>query len=938
VLKRVKHQHRWFLIDIFNRLNIYLFLLLMIFKRFVFAFLLLISVSLAAFAQNDTIPLASLILKTQKYVSSFPTEKVYLHFDKPYYAVGDTIWFKAYITVDQHQLSALSKIVYVDLINNRDSVIRSLRLPVVNGASAGNIVLPQESFIEGNYHVRSYTAWMRNFDPAYFFTKNIVVGNIVDKDNPVDTHVTFTNEVKSDAETIKAHVVYKDQDNIAYINKKVSWKVQNDDETIDRGKGTTDLNGGLDISFSSNKPGIFATSVLTTQIELNNKKTITNTFSLKTAAIARDVQFLPEGGNMLIGVRAKVAFKAINSKGLGIDIKGTLVDNTGNVVANFASQHLGMGVFAFTPEAGKTYKANVTFPDGAQNSYSLPRALDEGIDLTLNNSQPDSLQLKIASNSDFVEKFSNTRFYIVAQSGGIIYYAAQTNLKSLVYNAAIPKAKFPTGILQVSLLSSEGDPLSERIAFIQHNDMLNIAVNTDRPAYTQRQKVRMVLSAKNKELPVIGNFSVSVTDETKTPYNDDDGTTILSSLFLTSDLKGYIEKPNYYFNHVDSIRLANLDLLMLTQGYTRFNYSDIVADKFPQLFYYPEQGITILGTLRTNTGIAVAGGNVHLTIPDKIFATDAITDVSGNFVFPKLQLQDSSALILNAKNNVNGKSMVLTVNEETFPALLKNVNAPENVVNIDSTFSTYLQNIKRQYSGTRVLKEVVIKAVIQVKKPSHSDYSSLSGLSVEPDHIVHSDQLQGCNDLLECLKGTVFGFTFDVQNFYVTRDYNAGNKNTPAAVYYNGMPVDASYLQNIPPSSVESVEVFLNDGLSGVNKITNTKGVIVINSKKVDKGQKISLSQLKDLIPKYNVITINPLGYQKPHQFYVPKYAVTKVNPNQPDLRTTIYWNPQIITDNSGKAAMEFYNADGKGYYRVVIEGIDGDGVLAHFVFHYKVE
>lgn len=912
--------------------------MLMIYKKITFVVCLLTIVSLAAFAQNDSIPLPTIISKTTQFAQNYPTEKVYIHFDKPYYAVGDTIWFKAYVTLEQHQLSAISKIVYVDMINSRDSIVQSLRLPVISGTAAGSMVLPQLTFIEGNYHIRAYTNWMRNFDPAYYFAKNITVGSIADKDNPINTHISFINTVNNDVEKINARLTYKDQDGMAYINRKVSWKVQSDDETIDKGKGVTDANGVLDITFQSNKRGAFAAADLVTNIEINYKKTITNNFSLKTAAKPKDVQFFPEGGNMLSGIRTKIAFKAINSNGMGVDIKGTVVDETNKEIVQFSSQHLGMGVFVFQPETGKSYKANVTFPDGTQSTYELPRVLDEGIYLSVNNANPDTVIIKLASNPDFLQKFANTRFYIVAQSGGTIYYAAQTSLQSLVYSGAIPKSKFPTGIVQFSLLTAEGDPISERLVFIQHNDLLNVALNTDRTTYPTRSKVKMSLMVKNKEVPVTGSFSLAVIDEAKVPFNEDAETTILSSLLLSSDLKGYIEKPNYYFNHVDATKVADLDLLMLTQGYSKFSYSDIIADKNPQIFFLPERGIEITGILRTNTGIPVSRGNVHMMIPDKIYSTDAVTDNAGNFKFSNIAFTDSSQVILSAKNNPGGKNMVITANGESFPALTHNINSPDNIVNIDSVLSIYLQNSKKQYSTLHVLKEVVIKAKSEVKKPSHLDYSALTGLSQEADHTINSDQLVGCNFLLDCLKGAAFGLTFDNDNFYITRDYNQGNKSTPVAIYYNGGPVDESFLMTVDPKTVESVEIFLNDGLSSINKMSNTKGVLVINSKKVPKGEKISLAQLREMIPQNNIITIKPMGYAKNREFYVPKYNVLKPNPTINDLRTTIYWNPKIITDATGKASFEFFNADGKGNYRAILEGIDGDGNLAHYVYRYKVE
>jgi len=912
--------------------------MLMILKKITLAACLLMVFTLSAFAQEDSIPLRTLISKTTEYTQAFPVEKVYLHFDKPYYAVGDTIWFKAYLTLEENQLSAISKIVYVDMINNRDSVVASLRLPVINGTAYGSIVLPQLSFIEGNYHVRAYTAWMRNFDQGYFFNKNITVGNISDKDTPVDTHISFVNAVTSNAEKITAHIIYKDQDGAPLTNRRISWKVQSDDETIDKGKGVTDQNGGVDITFTSNKKGAFAAADLTAVIELNYKKSITNTYPLKTAAIAKDVQFFPEGGNMLSDVHAKIAFKAINSNGMGVDVKGSVTDDSNTEVAQFTSQHLGMGEFTFQPEPNKSYKATVSFPDGTKGTYDLPKELNEGIYISVNNTNPDSVTIKLISNPAFLDKFKNTLFYIIAQSGGTVFYAAQTNLQNLLYSSTIPKSKFPTGILQFSLLTSEGDPLSERLVFIQHNDLLNVAINTDRQVYTTRQKVHMNLAVKNKEVPDVGTFSLSVTDESKVPYNEDSETTILSTLLLTSDLKGYIEKPNYYFNHVDAKRVEDLDILMLTQGYRRFDYGDIVSGKNPKLFYAPEQGINISGNLRTNSGLEVPNGNIHLNFSDRLASQDAQTDESGNFKFSNLNFKDSTKVVLNAKNNPNGKNMVITVNAETAPTLLKNINSPDNVQNIDSTLSVYLKNTKRQYAGTRMLKEVVIVAKSEVKKPSHLDYSALTGLSPIADHVVSPEQLTGCNFLTQCLSTAVMGFTFDQGNFYLTRDYNAGNKSTPAAIYFNGLPVDASYLDNIDPKTVETVEVFLNDGLSSINKMSNTKGVIVITGKKQPKGEKISLAQLRDMLPQTNLITITPQGYGRVMEFYVPKFSVPKTNMAYSDLRTTIYWNPKIITDATGKASFDFFNADGKGLYRAVLEGIDADGNIARYVYHYKVD
>jgi hypothetical protein len=352
----------------------------------------------------------------------------------------------------------------------------------------------------------------------------------------------------------------------------------------------------------------------------------------------------------------------------------------------------------------------------------------------------------------------------------------------------------------------------------------------------------------------------------------------------------------------------------------------------------PEQGINVSGMLRTATGLPVPHANIHLTIPDKIFYADAKTDASGSFIFTNLVFQDSSKVIISAKNNPGANGLAITPNGESYPLVVKNINSPDNVTNIDSVLTTYLKNTKMQY-GNHVLKEVVIKAKPIEKRPSHLDHPSLIGLSMEPDHLINGAQLTGCPDMLTCLKGSAMGLTYENDNFYITRDYVSGNKGTPVQVYLDGTPVETSYLMNIQPNAVESVEIFLNNGVTNIGAMNNTKGVLEINSKVMPKGEKISFSQLKQMIGSPNVVTLDPLGYAKAKEFYVPKYAVAKPSLDNPDLRTTIYWNPKVITDKvTGKASFDFPNSDGRGNYRVVVEGIDIDGNLARYIYHYKVE
>lgn len=905
----------------------------MSFGKFIFSVsILVLLVHFSAFSQRDTVSINKVVEKAQKLSQQRPVEKVHIHFDKPYYAVGDTMWFKAYLASNFNQPSAISKVVYLDVVNAGDSLIQTLRLPVKNSVAEGNLVLSPETYKEGNYQVRAYTRWMYNQGNDSFFSKTITIGNTLNKD--VFTNIDFRGETRDKVSRFYAKVQFQDDKGKPLAGKKVSWTLLANFDPLDKGRGVTDANGYLVVS--STLKNSISKGRLETVIAMDDSRQVTKTFPLKSIFNAPDIQFFPEGSRLIGGVVSNVAFKAIKTNGLGIDVKGTVVDNTGSTVCSFASQHLGMGMFTFTPDVEKTYKAEVTFADGSKNTYELPKPRTSSIGISVDNSKPDSLYLRLAASPSYVERHQNELFYVVGRSGNVICYAAQIRLQNQIYTASIPKDKFPQGIAQLTLLTPTGSPMSERIVFIQHPNLPTIELNSDKPAYATRQKVRMNISAKYPSQVAAGNYSLSVVDESKVPFNEDAETSIFSSLLLSSELKGYIEKPNYYFHHVNAKKISDLDLLMLSQGYRSYSYRDILEDKVPPVTFMPEEGIEITGTLRMLSGMPVNKGTVQFIVPDKNISVSTQTDADGRFRFTNLVFPDSCKAILSARNNVNARNLMIMVDGEAFPSILPNVNEPDEIANIDSVLHPYLQNSKKVYRTSVVLNEVVIKAK-PTPKVTHADYPALSGLSTVPDQLISGDRFKGCPVLLDCLKGGVLGLTFVDENFYVNRDYNAGSR-VPVQVFLNGMPVDANNLNSVNSAEVESVEVFLKDDLGTVNRTYNTNGVLVVNMKKQPKGTPMKISDLKELLPQSNFLNFSPLGYAKAKQFYSPKYAVRQSGPVTNDLRSTIYWNPTINTDATGKAFVEFFNADGRGPYRAVIEGMDKEGNLFRTIYHYQVK
>ncbi|MDT3402580.1 Ig-like domain-containing protein [Mucilaginibacter terrae] len=904
-------------------------------NRYALILILFTTCSLAAFAQQrDSVSLNTILERAGKVAAARPIEKLYLHFDKPYYAVDDTVFFKAYLTDNFKQPSQLSKVVYVELMNSRDSLVRLLKLPVRNGMAYGSIPLPELTYRQDNYHIRAYSKWMANFDEDLFFKKTLPVGNAIDKQ--INTYITTTKTGADKSLQITSRIVFKDTDGNPQVGKKVTWEVSSNVDDIAKGKGNTDQNGALTVSFTNSKQADLTGVAITAFIDLGSGKKAGRSFPLKSVLGNTDVQFFPEGGELISGARLRVGVKAVASSGLGINFTGTINDNSGAVVANISSQHAGMGSFVLLPETGKSYKANITFANGTKGTYDLPKVQATGFNISISNTDPQNLSLKLLASPAFFEANKGKFFYIIGQCANTVCFAAQTALKEQVFSANIPSSKFPTGVIQFTVLTTGGVPLSERIVFVQHNDQLNIGLTSDKPIYGVRQKVKLNVTAKNKTAPVDGHFSVAVIDESKVPVDEDAEVTILSSLLLTSDLKGYVEKPNYYFAHINDKTAADLDVLMLTQGYRKFSYTNVMTGNLQPVTYLPEQGIEISGTLRTTTGMPFKGGNVRLLIPDKYFSANAVSDPEGHFRFKDLAFPDSMKVIATAKNNYNGKNLMLMLDYETYPAIVKNQLHPDDVANIDSTLRPYLLNSKKQFNSMHILKEVIVRAP-KTPKINHTAYPALTGLSSIPDHLMTGDRFI-CPMLLTCMQGTLMGVTFDTGTnaFYVSRDYNAGRR-VPMAVYVRGMPVDVNYLASLQSSDVESVEIFLRDDLGLINNANQTNGVIVINTKTPPKGTKISLQELQELIPQPNTANLTPKGYDIGKEFYMPVYDVPK--PIGMDLRSTIYWNPRVVTEKAtGATSVEFYNADGKGSYRAVIEGWDKDGNIGRFIYRYKVQ
>ncbi|MDQ8053108.1 MAG: TonB-dependent receptor plug domain-containing protein [Pedobacter sp.] len=891
-------------------------------KFLVFAAALISLIGASAFVIDD--PFTELLKKLEDFVKNNPTEKVYLHLDKPYYAIGDNIWFKAYV-VDGHTVpSQLSRILYVELINEKDSVKKQLKLPVQAGISWGDFKL-SDSLSEGNYRIRAYTQWMRNAGPAFFFDKTIKIGN--SWSNKVFTKTSNQFSTENNSQKVSSTIQFTDVEGKPFANAPVSYEIQLSNRNIGRGRGTTNENGIIVVNVLNTQPNIYKSGKIMATLSLPDKTSVVKTIPIKTTSSAIDLQFFPEGGKLVEGLPSKIAFKAIDANGLGSNVSGTITDNDGTEISKFQSTHLGMGSFVLNPIAGKSYTAKVNFADGTSKTLNLPKIEHSGHAISVNNIDTGKMTIRVMSSTDLL---NNGELKLVAQHNGSVYFTAKVPTKNQLATVVVPKGDFPSGIVQITLFSANNTPVCERLAFVNNgDDKIQFDLQNLKPTYAKRGKVDISFLTTNIGKPVQGSFSISVTNASAVTPDPENESNIYTSLLLTSDLVGFVEKPNHYFLNDDVKTRSDLDLLLLTQGWRKIDWVKVAANQFPINAFQAEKNLKISGTI-TKGGKPVVKGKVSLfSNSGGFFATDTLSDEKGHFSFDKIEFTDSVRFVVQARTDKNNKNVQIDLDMVPNQVVTTNPNTGDIEVNVNETLKTYLRQSEDYFNElvkkgllekTISLKEVQI---IEKKNPAPNS-NNLNG-SGRADAVFTEKDLETAFSLSQFLGGRVAGIT--VRNGMA---YSMRAQGRPMRIVLDGMTMSDDFsLDDINVQDVESVEVLKSTGLTAIYGGQGSAGVLLITTKR---GPSKS-----DIYNRYapGIVTYAPKGYYQIRSFYAPRYDV-KPDP-KPDLRTTVYWNPHFISDASGKGTLNYFNTDEPGNYRVVVEGIDITGDIVHKVYTYQV-
>lgn len=282
--------------------------------------------------------------------------------------------------------------------------------------------------------------------------------------------------------------------------------------------------------------------------------------------------FYPEGGNLVAGLNSKIAFKAKGKNGENVTVSGAIYDANGAKLTEIETSYQGMGAFDFTPDSGK-YIARVQY-NNKEYSFDLPNALIRGYAMGIDNMNEDNMNILIQKN----EITKSEPLGLSISSRGKLYgfeYVAVDNGNTLMLS--FPKKRLPSGVTQITLFNVEGQIVSERLAFINHHSQMKMDVVQNKGSYNAYERVNFDFQLNDmKNKPMETSFSLAVRDagtSTFNPYSDN----ILTNLLLSSELKGYIENPGYYFEKDTPSRKAALDMLLLTQGWSRYVWKQMAG-------------------------------------------------------------------------------------------------------------------------------------------------------------------------------------------------------------------------------------------------------------------------------------------------------------------------------------------------------------------------
>ncbi|MCX6318641.1 MAG: TonB-dependent receptor plug domain-containing protein [Bacteroidetes bacterium] len=879
---------------------------------------------------------ASLSVSAQFYADN--KEKIYVQTNHVFYKQGETLFFKLYIVKAQDQTPThISNVVYTELISPAGTVVQKANFPIRDGYATGSFDFGVEQS-GGIYKLRAYTNWMRNENESQFFVKEVTLQKVLAP--RILMKLDFPEKGYGAGDMVSAKFSMRNLNDEPIKNHTGKIVVSLGGQTVQTASFKTDATGKALITFQLPTPLNTNDGLLNVQVDYDSfTESISRSIPIVLNKI--DLQFMPEGGTLVNGYPATIAFKALNEFGKAADVKGVIKDGAGNIVASFDSYHFGMGRFTLTPQTGSCYKAFITSPANISQVYDLPAASADGVMMQLNKERKNiSLTVYSSIARDIKLKVS---------SRNTNYHLQHLSLKQGYNHVVLAENIFPPGICQFTLFTENDLPLSERLAFLNEDVQLQVKITQGKKQYGPREKVTLNIKTMDENgKPVPSNFSLSVVDDKLWTFADDKQDHILSWLLMSSELKGKIEEPVFYFKKEEPKSIPALDLLMLTQGYRYFDYTEYVV-KNSSLQYLPDQDQILSGVIVDANKQPVAGRVFLVNTLNNGKSMEIETGVDGQFFFTNMIPQTTYYLFArplegNQPIKIEVVQNGLGFNPAKATALKQAFAKPADIQFATMLTKSAIKPADKKTPATIFPEETdrktaTLNEVVVVTAFGTTARSKQLGYSTT---FIRANDIAPGLKLQTGLEGRVAGLQVVTANTGVLADTRINLRgirsltaNNEPLYVVNGLPMENLNLDQLSVADINSITVLKDGAATAIYGSVAANGAIVIETKRSYRG-KIAFNITDKHRYASQLVITQKNNFSPAKSFYVPAYK-TPLTEERTDFRETIYWNPVVQTDKEGKAAIEFYNSDASTTFRAIAEGIGYNGKLGRTEATYSV-
>ncbi|MEQ6121182.1 hypothetical protein [Reichenbachiella sp. MALMAid0571] len=623
------------------------------------------------------------------------------------------------------------------------------------------------------------------------------------------------------------------------------------------------------------------------------------------------VNFFPEGGNLVNSLKSKVAVKINDNMGQPLSLTGVVYDNNDNEVAKFSTSDLGYTYFHLTPQQGKTYIARIA-RNGLIEKHELPKAQVSGIVIQLSSTQKGDYELSLSATKGTLTNGVN----VIIQNRGVIQQITKLDLKSQS-NLSLPVNSLKDGISQITCMDDRFNPLAERLLFKFPENPSSPDLKLDKTEYSKREKI--ILNLKDESLKTGDSVQVSLS-VFRSERPNEGNENIISNLLLTSDIKGEVRNSWIYFDSKNKSRQDQMDLVMLTHGWRRFVWKDVLNKKEFKIKYPAEMNAPVLsGELNKNTF-------------DKLPKSVLLNFLGKTSVMSSMDIDDDGIFHFELPFRLENKNVYFLLNYDTLSA---------DQISLFSPFDLKYHNPSKSEKPWPIESKTYLEALntnIQISQV-YRDYNNINGTlpqlekvnthfygKADYEYLLDNyTRFETVRDLfIEYIRSAVIRRRQKQNSFHVYNDLVLPGR---ALTMIDGIPIwDADFVLNFDPLKVEKIDV-VND-LYYVGNSTYS-GIINFTTYKGDFAEQ----ELPDYLVKkaYH-------GLQQSREFYAPDYQNTTSTSNRiPDYRNTLYWNPNITITNKENLKIEFFTSDDLGEYTIEINGVTNSGKLIYHKSGFRV-